>query len=138
MHKIKAIAHICIKAKDLAKTSHFYCKVLGFEKVFDFTKTGEVKGCYLKVNNNNFIEVFEDKETEARPSNISHICLETDNVQELKELLSEKKIATSDIKLGPDNTYQFWVKDPNGIDIEFHAYTSESSQITKKNVEMDW
>jgi catechol 2,3-dioxygenase-like lactoylglutathione lyase family enzyme len=136
--KIKSIAHICIKAKDLEATKHFYCDLLGFEKVFDFTKEGRVSGFYFEVGNKNFVEVFEGKGTENNSPQILHMCFETDDVKGLKKMLDSKKVKTTQIKLGVDNSYQFWVKDPDGIDIEFLEYTDKSSQFTKQNVEMNW
>jgi catechol 2,3-dioxygenase-like lactoylglutathione lyase family enzyme len=136
--KVKSIAHICILSKDLEATRHFYCDLLGFEKIFDFIKEGRVSGFYFKINDDNFIEVFEDKETENTHSKILHICFATENIRKLKKMFNSKNIETTDIILGSDNSYQFWVKDPDGIDIEFHEYTDKSSQITKKNAEMNW
>jgi len=135
---IKSIAHICIKAKDLEATRHFYCDLLGFEKIFDFTKDGKVSGFYFKAGDKNFIEVFEAREAGSNNSQILHMCFETDDIKGLKKMLDSKKIKTTEIKLGVDNSYQFWVKDPDGIDIEFLEYTNDSSQFTKKNAEMDW
>ncbi len=135
---IKSIAHICIKAKDLEATRHFYCDLLGFEKVFDFTKEGRVSGFYFKVSDKNFVEVFEAKGTGGDNPQILHMCFETDDIKGFKKMLDSKHIKTTEIKLGVDNSYQFWVKDPDGIDIEFLEYTKDSSQFTRKNAEMDW
>lgn len=136
--KVKSIGHICILSKDLEATKRFYCDLLGFEKVFDFIKNGRVSGFYLKVGDRNFIEVFENKETENTHSKILHICFEAEDIKELKKSLASKNIETTDIILGSDNSYQFWVKDPDGIDIEFLEYTNKSSQFTKQNAEMNW
>jgi catechol 2,3-dioxygenase-like lactoylglutathione lyase family enzyme len=135
---ITGIAHICIRAKDLEKTKGFYCDVLGMEHVFNFIKQGEVKGFYLKAGDRNYIEVFENKDLENEQSRIAHLCLETDDIQRLKEQVDSHSIETTDIKTGSDSSYQFWVKDPDGINIEFHEYTDKSSQIIKKDAEMNW
>ena len=136
--KIKSIAHICILSKDLEATRHFYCDLLGFEKIFDFIRKGKVSGLYLKINDSNFIEVFEDNKTENTHSKLLHLCFETDNIKELKKIFDREKIKTTQIILGSDNSYQFWVKDPDGIDIEFQEYTKDSSQKTNRNTEMNW
>ncbi len=136
--KVKSIGHICILSKDLEATKHFYCDLLGFEKIFDFIKEGRVSGFYFKISNDNFIEVFENKKTENTHSKMLHICFEVEDIKGLKKMLDSKKIKTNEISLGSDNSYQFWVKDPDGIDIEFQEYTKASSQRTKKNVAMTW
>jgi hypothetical protein len=39
--------------------------------------------------------------------------------------------------MGADNSLQFWIQDPNGLDIEFQQYPEHSSQFTGKNVEVN-
>ena len=56
---IKQIAHVCIAAHDLAETERFYCTGLGFTRLFDFIRQGEVIGFYLQVSPGSFIEVFQ-------------------------------------------------------------------------------
>ena len=60
MPLIKAVAHVCIKTTDLEKTTAFYCGTLGMEKLFDFTRQGNVIGFYIKASHDTFIEVFQD------------------------------------------------------------------------------
>ena len=63
---IKGIAHVCLTAPDLAATERFYCSTLGFSKVFDFIRGGDVIGFYLRVAPGAYIEVF--RRGEAGPS----------------------------------------------------------------------
>jgi catechol 2,3-dioxygenase-like lactoylglutathione lyase family enzyme len=133
------IAHICIYTTDLKKTKDFYCQGLGMKHVFDFLHKGSIHGFYLEMSPGNYIEVF--KETSPQKpgySPMNHLCLETDDIHKMSNTLKEKGIEIGPISLGADNTYQFWFKDPNGIDIEFHQYTPESCQYTGKPVEVDW
>jgi catechol 2,3-dioxygenase-like lactoylglutathione lyase family enzyme len=137
---ITGIAHVCIETVDLEQTRHFYCDVLGMEKHFDFIKDGVEFGFYLKVSESNFIEVFatdvlphiEGKEV------LRHICLRTDNIDELIVVLESNGIDVSKKHLGADKSWQVWCKDPNGVDIEFHEYTPESSQLTGKDCHVKW
>lgn len=145
---VKSLAHICIKTKDLQRTLDFYCGALGMEKVFDFTKNGDRIGCYLKASNNTFIEVFRAGETEPirlRPASarqasesrtLSHFCFETDSIEELHQRLVEDGYAPQEIIMGADNALQFWIQEPNGLNIEFQQYTEHSSQFTGKSVEV--
>lgn len=134
-----SLAHLCIYTKDLEATRKFYCDGLGMKKVFDFTHNGALYGFYLEMSKGNYIEVFlsDDLESESNGP-MRHLCLETENITGAKETISKAGIETTEIKKGCDNTFQFWFKDPNGIDIELHQYTSESSQLTGKNCEVDW
>jgi glyoxylase I family protein len=131
-------AHICINTEDLDKTEEFYTQVLGLEKVYNFTKNKKVFGFYLRISGMQFIEVFKANNISNTPASIRHLCLETDNIDGMKERLNNHDIDTTEKKLGSDNSYQIWFKDPNGIDIELHEYTDKSSQITGEDVEVDW
>ena len=53
---IKALAHLCIFTKDLARTKSFYCDALGFQHHFDFLKDGQLFGFYLQVAPQQFVE----------------------------------------------------------------------------------
>lgn len=137
---ITALAHICIGADDLEKTRWFYCDVLGFDKKFDFIKDGELFGFYLQISDNNFIEVFRNgaDAPEAGRQRIKHFCLETDDIDAIKARIEDHGLETRPKKLGADNSWQFWCTDPNGIDMEFHQYTAESSQHTGADCIVDW
>ena len=134
-----SIAHLCIYTKDLDATRRFYCDGLGMKKVFNFTLNGELFGFYLEMSKGNYIEVFRAGTFDsANNGAMRHLCLETDNIQNARTRLNNAGIATTDIKKGCDNTWQFWFKDPNGIDIELHEYTADSSQLTGQDCEVDW
>jgi Lactoylglutathione lyase and related lyases len=135
---IKALAHVCICTKDLKATEEFYCKILGFEKVFEFKKNGQTTGFYLKISDSNFLEFFLDPRNYSNDSPLRHLCFETDDIKALREDLISKGINCTETILGGDASWQFWIKDPNGIDIEFHQYTENSSQKTKQPVLMTW
>jgi catechol 2,3-dioxygenase-like lactoylglutathione lyase family enzyme len=133
-----SIAHVCINTTDLRKTAAFFTEALGLKKVFDFTKNGEVKGCYLEMSKGSFIEIFEVDDVNTKPSALAHLCLETDDIDRMKERLSAHGVTTTEKKKGCDDTYQIWFKDPNGIDIELHEYTASSAQLHPRDLEMDW
>jgi lactoylglutathione lyase/glyoxylase I family protein len=137
---IKALAHICIEAEDLEKAQWFYCEVLGFTKKFDFIKEGDKFGFYLQINESNFIEVFkagESQETAQRPR-IKHFCLEVEDIDAVEMRLAQHGVETRGKKIGADNSWQLWCKDPTGIDMEFHQYTETSSQITGADCIVNW
>jgi len=136
---IKSLAHVCIKTLNLDATSDFYCGALGMEKVFNFVRKGKLIGFYMKASNETFIEVFLADEVEKIDKQIlSHFCLQTDSIEALRKALVEGGYSPKEIKMGADNSFQFWMKDPNGMDIEFQQYTEQSSQITGKDVEVNW
>jgi len=50
----------------------------------------------------------------------------------MKQIKSEG-YETTDKIMGADNSWQFWATDPDGVKIEFHEYTENSCQSTKKD-----
>ena len=109
------------------------------QKLFDFTKNGEVIGFYIKASNDTFIEVFHtgDVELASDGRSLHHFCLETDSIEKLRQALVDRGYAPREMIMGADNSLQFWVRDPNGLEIEFQQYTEHSSQFTGQNVELN-
>ena len=136
---IKAIAHICIRAKDLNKTERFYCGGLGLRKKFRFLRDGVIAGFYLEVNEHNFIEVFETDavSSEEKPA-VMHFCLEVDNIDATIEAIRKNGVPITDKKQGCDNSWQAWLTDPNGIKIELHEYTDKSCQVTGSDCKINF
>jgi lactoylglutathione lyase/glyoxylase I family protein len=136
---ILSLAHACIKSTNLEQTAAFYCDGLGMKKHFDFTRVGKVIGFYLKAANDTFIEVFLADEVDSTDKRcLNHFCLETGDLEALRNRLVQRGFAPGEIKMGSDQTLQFWAKDPNGLDVEFQQYSPKSAQVTGENVEVNW
>jgi glyoxylase I family protein len=136
---IKALAHICIFSKDLDRSLEFYCGALGLKRHFDFFKDGVLFGFYLQVAPGQFIEIFRsDSATEIGGRRIHHFCLEVDDLDTMRAALIKHGVEVTQKKKGCDETWQFWCKDPDGVDLEFQQYTPKSSQFTKTNCIVDW
>jgi catechol 2,3-dioxygenase-like lactoylglutathione lyase family enzyme len=136
---IKRLAHICIGSNDLSESERFYCDILGMDKVFEFLKDGEPYGFYANAGNETYIEVFVQGEAANydRPI-IKHLCLEVDDLDAVIMDVRNMGWEVGDKKFGGDNSWQAWVKDPSGVDIEFMQYTEESSQFTGNPCIVDW
>ena len=88
---------------------------------------------------NQFIEIFKtDPAAEIRSQRIHHFCLEVDDIDALRDLLIKRGVEVTPKKLGCDQTWQCWCKDPDGTDVEFQQYTPKSSQFTRANCIVDW
>jgi lactoylglutathione lyase/glyoxylase I family protein len=136
---IKALAHLCILSKDLDRTLDFYCGALGLKRHFDFLKNGELFGFYLQVAPGQFVEVFKaETAMEIRGQRIHHFCFEVDDIDAMRDQLVKRGVEVTPKKLGCDQSWQCWCKDPDGTDMEFHQYTPQSSQFTKVNCIVDW
>ena len=136
---IKSLAHLCVISKDLNRSLDFYCGALGLKRHFDFLKNGELFGFYLQIAPNQFIEIFKaGPNADIKSQRIHHFCLETDNIDALREKLLKHGVEVTPKKLDCDQTWQCWCKDPDGVDFEFQQYTPKSSQFTKTDCIVDW
>jgi catechol 2,3-dioxygenase-like lactoylglutathione lyase family enzyme len=136
---ITTLAHVCLKTTDLKRTRDFYCDALGLKHLFNFTRKNAVIGYYLASGNRTFVEVFQSDAIEPLGKQpIHHLCLETDGLPTLHARLAEQGLNPGPMKLADDNTWQFWITDPNGLAIEIQQYTGKSAQFTGHDVEVDW
>lgn len=135
---ITKLAHVCLSVRDIGRTVAYYQK-LGFKPKFRFTRGGRIFGAYLEISEGNYIEVFENKDLDSVVNTgLAHFCLESPDIDTLMEKLREEGVEFTAKKLGCDQTYQIWLKDPDGNSFEIHQYTNKSSQLTGETVEADW
>lgn len=127
---IKGFAHICFLVKDLDKSIEFYQGKLGFSHAFDFIDDkGKRFGVYLHINGRTFFEMFvADAVAPKEKQSYAHMCLEVDDINSTVKDLRAKGVEVSDPKMGSDNSWQAWLKDPDGNPIELHHYTPKSKQ----------
>lgn len=135
---VKRIAHVCIQTSDLARAERFYCSVLGLKKRFEFMRGDKRIGFYLSAGGSTFIEVFKAPPAARKPAPILHFCLEVDDIQSAYRHLKKHGIEATKPKLGCDRSWQTWFNDPDGIAIEFHAYTAGSRQKTGGVCQANW
>ena len=102
-------------------------------------KDGELFGFYVGAGNTTFIEVFlEDDNGVDGTSLMHHPCLEVEDLEAAITLIRSKGWEISDKKFGCDKSWQAWIEDPSGVQIELMQYTNESSQFTGTPCEVDW
>lgn len=136
---IRTLAHVCIFSQDLNRSLDFYCGTLGLRRHFDFIKNSELFGFYLEIHHGHFIEIFKSDTaagTQAQP--INHLCFEVENIDTLRHSLIAKGVAVTPKKMGCDQSWQCWCKDPDGVSLEFQEYTPHSSQLTRAKCQVDW
>jgi lactoylglutathione lyase len=135
MAAITGIGHIALKVYDLDKSLAFYRDKLGFAEMMRIDKPdGGLWLVYLRVTDEQFIEIFPGAETDRSPgwngNAITHVCLTVDDLDAVVErvtragipLLIEKKTAI-------DGNRQAWIEDPDGNRIEFMQINPESMQM---------
>jgi glyoxylase I family protein len=127
---ITGLAHVCFVVPDLERSLAFYRDALGLEPAFDFVNAeGRRFGLYLHPGGRNFIELFEGTlGAPAEAQSFRHICLEVDDIDVTVQMLRDRGVEVTDVKLGGDQSYQAWIADPDGNRIELHGYTPQSWQ----------
>ena len=135
---ITRIAHVCINARDLNRSIAFYEKILRLKRKFNFLRGELLIGAYFEICMGNYIEIFENRDAEIVNTGLVHLCLETDDTDELIRWLDKNNIQHTDKKSGCDNSFQIWINDPDGNKIEIHEYTPASAQLTGKDCQVTW
>ena len=139
MIKVKQLAHVCIFAYDLDATRGFYRDVLGMDTRFNFLRDGRIFGFYLDCGGRSHVEVFENSEARHSEANqINHFCLEVEDMDAAIAHIRSKGVEVTAKKLACDDTWQAWIKDPNGVRIELFEYTAKSAQFIGGNRVADW
>ncbi len=123
--KVKSLGHVALKVKDLARSLAFYRDTLGFAELMRLHHDdGRLMLVYLRLTDNQFIEIFPDGEGDCAPgwnvNAINHFCFEVEDMRATEKALHERDIAfLHHPKIGPDGNWQCWISDPDGNRIEF-------------------
>ncbi len=133
---ITGIGHVAIRVRDLEKALGFYQGLLGLPEIFRLAnEDGEPWLVYLKVNDDNFVELFPGgsprPEVEGNPVGYVHLCLHVDDMEETLAELAERGVDTSKgPSKGKDGNWQYWLTDPDGNRIELMQIMPDSLQAT--------
>jgi lactoylglutathione lyase len=132
---ITGVGHVALKVRDLDKSLGFYKDKLGFAEMMRINhEDGSLWLVYLRVTDDQFIEIFPGAENDRAPgwngNCITHFCLTVDDLDRVVDqveaagikLLIEKKTAL-------DGNRQAWVEDPDGNRIEFMQMNPASMQL---------
>jgi glyoxylase I family protein len=137
--KVKQIAHVCIFAHDIEVTRAFYQDVLGLDTQFNFLRNGKQFGFYLNAGGRSHVEVFQKSDSAYGDQNsITHFCLEVENLDAAIAHIKGKGVDVTAKKFACDDTYQAWIRDPDGVRIELFEYTAKSAQFVGGDRVADW
>jgi glyoxylase I family protein len=136
---IKQLSHTCILTDDLELSEHFYTKILGLKKKFNFLKNKKIVGFYLDAGNSTYVEVVKtNRKLNQATFKLQHFCFEVQDIDAAIKSIRENGWEIGDKYIGHDQTPHALLKDPNGVQLELHEYSAASSQINGKDVEVDW
>jgi catechol 2,3-dioxygenase-like lactoylglutathione lyase family enzyme len=126
--------HTCLKVKDLAASTAFYCEHLGFVEGPSFVDADSKKfGTFLYLNHGVFLELFT-----GEPGVFTgHLCFEVADIHATVKTLRDKGISLPDPSLGRSKTLLTGFKDPDGNAIELNEYSPPDSWIGRFLAERD-
>ena len=127
---ILRIAHIAWHVSDLEKAQAFYGDLLGFAQPLRlYEEDGSTRVTTFKINDYQFIEIIPGLAT-GQVDQLSHIALETTDVELMRVYLREKGISVPEkVSKGEDGNLTLSVHDPDGHAIEFVQYLPDSTQM---------
>ena len=141
---IVRLAHVCLRTSRFNEMTEFYRDIIGLPIKFSLKlPDGRIFGHYFDLGETSFLELFDQKGSTEMwggknipPQNpegntFHHICLQVTGLEELRNRIIAKGIPARETERGIDNSYQSWVKDPDGNDVELMEYTNESLQLAK-------
>ncbi len=129
---ITGIGHAAYRVRDLDAALRFYRDLLGFPELFRLSRdTGEVWLVYLRVTDDQFLELFPDGEEEleitSKTIGYAHLCLHVDDLKAtLRELAGRGLAVTEEPRQGRSGNWQYWIVDPDGNRIELMQIVPDS------------
>ena len=113
--ELTGVAHVAVRATDIDAEVAFLGK-LGFEKAWPVERDGKVAFYFVKINDEEFIEVHPKVASDGivHPLGFDHICFVTNDAKTLHGLWAAAGLKPTDAAKGPDGTLEFGAKDPEG------------------------
>jgi lactoylglutathione lyase len=132
--KILGVAHMALYVKDLAKTRQFYEQFLGFGEPFTLPPKGSTTGVrimFVKVNDNQYIEIFNEKD--RGEGQLNHISIYTENADRMRDYLATKGVEVPEkVGTGQTKNKNFNIKDPDGHIVEIVEYQPDGWTTREK------
>ena len=123
---IVALHHYFVRSRDLARSRHFYCDVLGFEEMLrpEFS----YPGYWLGVNGQVQIHMGRSGTPDAPPADapaastgaVDHVAFTSSDPEEFSRRLRAEGLTTRERYRQDTGLLQIFVADPDGIMIELN------------------
>jgi lactoylglutathione lyase len=134
MQGITSIGHVAIRVKDIGRSLDFYVNKLGFTEMFRLDRDDRLWIVYLRVTDEQYIELFPDAVGERSPPaeaiGLNHLCLIVDDIDPVLAELGRQGIPLyRPKKMQVDRNWQAWIEDPDGNRIELMQMADDSMQL---------
>src|SRR5579884_789250 len=117
---LAGIAHVAFHVTDVAKSREFY-RALGFEEAFAFNDPGKPPVSYVKVNDRQYIELYQRKD-ESQPLGLMHVCYEASDLEALHAYYVQQGVEAPAPRKARAGNLLFVLHDPEGQTLEFTQY----------------
>ncbi|MGV8988491.1 MAG: VOC family protein [Cypionkella sp.] len=131
--KYSSLAHVAIRVADVDKSLAFYARI-GMPEMFRVHRdTGALWLIYVRITDDQFLEVFPLAETpeahDPMSNGLNHFCLAVENLEAtVRELAALEIPLFMPMKEGVDRNLQAWIKDPDGNRIELMQMSPTNMQ----------
>ena len=127
--RIVGISHYALFAHDYEKSRAFYGDFLGFQEPYSLKNPdGSAIMTFFKVNDHQYIELYPEQQ--ANSDRLSHISLETDDIEALRLYLASKGVPVPDkahkARIG---NLSFDIIDPAGHKVEMVQYMPDGKTV---------
>jgi len=117
---LAGIAHVAFRVTDVEKSKQFYSS-LGFEEAFEFADPGKPRVSYIKINDQQFIELY-GRAGDSQPIGLMHVCFEAADIEALRKEYARRGVIAPESKKARAGNLLFSIHDPNGQSVEFTQY----------------
>jgi catechol 2,3-dioxygenase-like lactoylglutathione lyase family enzyme len=132
---LAGIAHVALRAEDLAKSSDFY-QMLGFAQAFSFTDAGKTSVIFIKINDRQFIELYP-RTNPSQVGGLLHICYETGDIASVHDAYVRQGLQPTDVKQARAANLLFVMHDPEGQLLEYTQYLPQSLHSLDRGKHLD-
>lgn len=122
---ILGIAHVAFQVSSLEQSRAFYTAFYGFEYAFAAYEDQEV--WYLKINDEQFMKLVS-KPDGTDDNRLVEVAFQVSNIETTVAMLRERGLDPTAVEKNPDSTLASVLVDPNGHNLIFVEYVSDSKQ----------
>jgi catechol 2,3-dioxygenase-like lactoylglutathione lyase family enzyme len=118
--QITGIAHVAYRVSNLDRELAFL-KKLGFEESFAFSANGKITEVFVKINDNQFFEVYPQT-SPAQPLGWMHVCYEVGDLDAFVPVLTARGLKPAPVKKAGAGNLISSLRDPDDRVTEFTQY----------------
>ena len=130
--RILGLAHVALFVSDLSKARAFYEDFLGYQESYVLKRDdGSDRIVFIKINDQQFIELFADKP--GQDGHLNHVSVLTESAERMRDYLASRGInVPNKVGKGKIGNLNFNISDPDGHTVEIVQYEPDSWTMRAK------